>query len=58
MLLLLLETKFGTVSPEVRPRVEAMSPEELRQTMIGYVKVQSLKELGLGGGQQAPPGEA
>jgi hypothetical protein len=46
-LLLLLETKFGTVSPDVRQRVETMSPDELRQTMIESIKAQSLKELRL-----------
>jgi hypothetical protein len=45
--LTLLEAKFGPISAEVRRRVEALSSEDLRQTMIEYYEAPSLKELGL-----------
>jgi hypothetical protein len=45
--LLQLEEKFGPLSPEVRQRVESMPPDTLRQTMIAFVKAESLKDLGL-----------
>jgi hypothetical protein len=45
--LLLLETKFGPLSPEVKHRLEAMSSEQLRQLILQQVKAESLKELGL-----------
>jgi hypothetical protein len=47
--LLQLEAKFGALSPEVKQRVEALSPEELRQLTLDFVKAQSLKELRLEG---------
>jgi hypothetical protein len=45
--LLLLEKKFGPLSPEVRQRVEALSPDQLRQLVLDLVDRQSLKELHL-----------
>jgi hypothetical protein len=45
--LLQLEARFGPLSPAVRQRVEALSPEELRQLTLGLVKDKSLKELRL-----------
>jgi hypothetical protein len=45
--LLFLEAKFGPLSPEVKQRVEGLSPEELTQLMPRILKVGSLKELGL-----------
>jgi hypothetical protein len=45
--LLVLETRFGTVSPEVRQWLEALSPEELRQLLVDFAKGRSLKELHL-----------
>jgi hypothetical protein len=45
--LLLLETKFGPLSPEVKQRVEALAPEDLRQLLRNLIKAQSLKELRL-----------
>jgi hypothetical protein len=42
-----LEAKFGPLSPQVRQRVEAMSPEELRQLTLDFVTAKSLKELRL-----------
>jgi hypothetical protein len=47
MALLQLEARFGPLSPAVRQRVEALSPEELRRTMLDFVKAQSLKDLRL-----------
>ena len=47
MTLWLLETKFGPLPPEVKNRVEALSPEQLRQLILERDKAQSLKELGL-----------
>jgi hypothetical protein len=45
--LLLLEEKFGALSPAVRQRVEALPPDELRQLTRALLKAQSLKELHL-----------
>src|SRR5919204_1493085 len=45
--LLQLEAKFGPLPPEVKQRVEALSPEQLRQLALDLVKSQSLKELRL-----------
>jgi hypothetical protein len=45
--LLQLEEKFGPLSPAVRQRVEALSPDELRQLTLDFVKAQSLKDLRL-----------
>jgi len=42
-----LEAKFGPLSPEVKQRVEALSPEELAQLQLDLLKAQSLKELRL-----------
>jgi hypothetical protein len=46
-MLLPLETKFGPLSATVKERVEALSPEQLRQLQLDFVKAQSLKELHL-----------
>jgi hypothetical protein len=45
--LLQLDTKFGPLSPAVKQRVEALSPEQLRQLQVEILKAQSLKELHL-----------
>jgi hypothetical protein len=45
--MLLLETKFAPLPDDVKQRVEALSPEELRRVQIGILKAESLKELGL-----------
>jgi hypothetical protein len=45
--LLQLEAKFGPLSPAVLQRVEALSPEELRQLTLDLIKAPSLKELRL-----------
>jgi hypothetical protein len=42
-----LEAKFGAVSPEVKQRVEALSPEALAQLQVDLLHAQSLKELRL-----------
>lgn len=47
MALVLLERKFGPLSPEVKRRVEALSPEQLLQVILERDQAQSLKELGL-----------
>ena len=47
MALQLLEDRFGPLSPAVRQRVEALSPEELRQLTRDLLKAQSLKDLRL-----------
>jgi hypothetical protein len=44
-----LEAKFGPLSPQAKQRVEALSPEELRQLTLDLLKAQSLTELGLDG---------
>jgi hypothetical protein len=46
--LLQLETKFGPLSPAVKERVEALSPEELRRVQVEFVKAESLEALQLG----------
>ena len=46
-LALQLEAKFGALSPEVRQRIEVLSPEELRQLQLDFIKAQSLKDLRL-----------
>jgi hypothetical protein len=45
--LLLLEEKFGPLTPAVRQRVEALSPDELRQLLRDLLKAVSLKDLRL-----------
>jgi hypothetical protein len=45
--LLLVEARFGRLSPPVRQRVEALSPEDLRQLTLDLLKAQSLKDLRL-----------
>jgi hypothetical protein len=47
--LLLLKAKFGALSPEVKQRVEALSPEGLRELQLNLLKAESLKDLGLEG---------
>jgi hypothetical protein len=47
--LLQLEAKFGALPPEIKQRVEALSPEELRELQINLLKAESLKELRLEG---------
>lgn len=42
-----LEVKFGPLSPAVRRRVEALSPEELLKLLLDLIKAPSLKELRL-----------
>jgi hypothetical protein len=44
-----LEAKFGELSPEVKRRFEALSPDQLRQVQFGLLKEESLKALGLEG---------
>jgi hypothetical protein len=45
--LLQLEAKFGPLSEAVRQRLEALSPDQLRQLTLDLLKAQSLKELRL-----------
>lgn len=45
--LLLLETKFGPLTPAVRERVYALPPEELQKLVLELLKAQSLQELRL-----------
>jgi hypothetical protein len=47
MALLQLEAKFGPLAAEAKQRIEALSPEELRQTMIDFAKGRTLQELHL-----------
>jgi hypothetical protein len=46
---LLLEDKFGPLSPEVKERVESLSEEQVRQLLLDLVKAGSLEELHLKG---------
>jgi hypothetical protein len=47
MALLQLGVKFGPLAPEVKKRVEALTPEQLYQLALDLLKAQSLKELPL-----------
>jgi hypothetical protein len=47
MALLQLEAKFGPLSPAVKQRVEALSPEQLTQLLLDFARGQALKELHL-----------
>jgi hypothetical protein len=45
MALSLLEAKFGPLSAEVRQRVEALNPEQLRQFVLDLLTAKTLNEL-------------
>jgi hypothetical protein len=45
--LLLLGEKFGTLSSEAQQRVTELTPEQLRQLLVGLLKAISLEELHL-----------
>jgi hypothetical protein len=45
--LLQLEARFGALTPDARQRLEALSPEQLTQLLLGFAKGLSLKELSL-----------
>jgi hypothetical protein len=45
--LLLLEAKFGPLAPEVKQRLEALPPEQLKPFLLDLIKAQSLNELHL-----------
>lgn len=45
MALLLLDKRFGPLSPVVNQRVAELNPEQLRQLTIDLMKANSLKEL-------------
>jgi hypothetical protein len=47
IVLMVLEERFGPLSPEVRRRVEALSFQALEQVLRKSYKVDSLKDLGL-----------
>jgi hypothetical protein len=47
MALMMLEAKFGALAPEVKQRLDALSPEQLQQLPRDLIKAQSLKELHL-----------
>jgi hypothetical protein len=47
MAVLLLEAKFGTLPEPIKQRVEALSPDELRQLPKKILQAETLKELGL-----------
>jgi hypothetical protein len=42
-----LAVKFGPLSPEVKQRLEALSPDELAQLQVDLLTAASLKELRL-----------
>jgi hypothetical protein len=46
---LLLESRFGPLSPLALQRLESMSEEQLRELAIAFPTAQSLQELGLAG---------
>ncbi len=52
---IVLEEKFGPLSPEVIERLSGMSQEEIEQTLRAFIRAKSLQELGLenGAGAQA-----
>jgi hypothetical protein len=43
-----LDAKFGPLTPEVKRRFEALSPEALARLQIDLLTAQALEELGLG----------
>jgi hypothetical protein len=43
----LLEAKFGALPVEVKQRVEALAPDDLRRLQLDLLQPKSLKELGL-----------
>jgi hypothetical protein len=43
----LLEAKFGTLSPPIKQRIEAMASEDLQQLTLDLLKAESLRELRL-----------
>ena len=43
----LLEAKFGALPVEVKRRVEALPPDDLRRLQLDLLQPKSLKELGL-----------
>ncbi len=45
--LLHLEARFGSLSPAVKTKVEAMSPDQLRELLLALLSAHTLKELGL-----------
>jgi hypothetical protein len=45
--LICLGAKFGALRPEVKQRVEALSPEQVHQLLLDISKSQSLKDLHL-----------
>lgn len=47
LLQLQLEGRFGSLSPLVQQRLEAMSAEQLRDVALAFHKAQSLEDLGL-----------
>jgi len=49
MVLRILDAKLGPLTPEIKGRVEALSPQQLEQLALDLIKAQSLKELGLQG---------
>ena len=42
-----LQAKFGALSPNAQQRIEALSPEELRQLALDLLRAESLQELHL-----------
>jgi hypothetical protein len=47
MALRMLETRFGPLPPDVKQRLEALSPDQLTQLLLDFAKGQSLRELHL-----------
>jgi Domain of unknown function (DUF4351) len=45
--LLVMEARFGALSPEVKQRVEALSPEALDRLLRDLLKAQTLKDPSL-----------
>ncbi|MBI1917073.1 MAG: DUF4351 domain-containing protein [Planctomycetes bacterium] len=54
LLRLLLQEKFGPLSPEVSERVNGMSREVIEQVLRAVIRANSLQELGLEKGNGAP----
>jgi hypothetical protein len=48
-LLLMLGTRFGVLSPEVKERVAALPAEKVTEIFVAALKAQTLEELGLAG---------
>jgi hypothetical protein len=48
-LLVLLETRFGPLTPETKGQIERLTPDRIREVLVAQIRAQSLNDLNLGG---------